>query len=257
MSDVAILLDLTCIVKKGDIVSKMFQKIFKAFTLAEVLITLGVIGVVSAMTMPTLVKKHQQQVAVTQLKKAYSELNQAIKFSEAEYGDIENWDWEQLKALEFFNKYFSHYIKIKRTILANTGIKYYQISGAEENSLWILQDNSSRGGHLIMTNSGYGLILDKNSVVKTIMTIYIDINGNKGPNTFGKDVFVFGFLKNKKLLLPASWDDGKADNPITDRNILKDGPSRNNYQCNKTGRGLWCGALIMHDGWKIAPDYPW
>ena len=253
MSDIAIWLDLACIVKKGDIMNKNFQKIFMAFTLAEVLITLGVIGVVSALTMPTLVKKHQQQVAVTQLKKAYSELNQAIKFSEAEYGDIENWDWGQLEPLEFFNKYFSHYIKIKRTILANTGIKYYQISGAEEKQLWIL----SWGGHLIMTNSGYGIILEKNNFDKTGMYIYIDINGNKGPNTFGKDVFSFGFLKNKKLLLPVSWDDGKADNPITDRNILKNGPSKYNYQCNKTGKGLWCGALIMHDGWKIAPDYPW
>ena len=55
-------------------------------TVGEVLITLGVIGVVAAMTMPTLIKKYQQHVAVTQLKKAYTELNQAIKFSEAEYG---------------------------------------------------------------------------------------------------------------------------------------------------------------------------
>ena len=45
------------------------------FTLAEVLVTLGIIGVVSAMTLPTLVKNHQRQVYVTQLQKVYKDLH--------------------------------------------------------------------------------------------------------------------------------------------------------------------------------------
>ena len=49
----------------------------KGFTLAEVLVTLGIIGVVSAMTIPTLVKNHQRTVYVTQLKKVVTELAQA------------------------------------------------------------------------------------------------------------------------------------------------------------------------------------
>ena len=116
---------------------------------------------------------------------------------------------------------------------------------------------NSGGGHLIMTNSGYGIMLLKNVSPTRLLELYIDINGNKGPNTLGKDVFGFYLLKNKKLILPVAWEDGQYDNPITDREILKNGPSLNSYQCNKTGRGLWCGALIMQDGWKIAPDYPW
>ena len=101
------------------------MKKLNGFTLAEVLITLGVIGVVSALTMPALIKKYQQHVTVTQLKKAYTELNQAVKFAEAEYGDMENWDWD-LSSIDFFNKYLSHYIKIKETtrgLLILTDIK--------------------------------------------------------------------------------------------------------------------------------------
>ena len=41
-----------------------------AFTLAEVLITLGIIGVVAALTIPTLIQKYEKQVYITQLKKA-------------------------------------------------------------------------------------------------------------------------------------------------------------------------------------------
>ena len=49
------------------------------FTLAEVLVTLGIIGVVSAMTIPSLVKNYQRQVYVTQLRKVYNEVGQAVQ----------------------------------------------------------------------------------------------------------------------------------------------------------------------------------
>ena len=48
------------------------------FTLAEVLVTLGIIGVVSAMTVPTLMQNHQRKTYVTQLHKSYNELSQAL-----------------------------------------------------------------------------------------------------------------------------------------------------------------------------------
>ena len=58
----------------------------KAFTLAEVLITLGIIGVVAAMTIPTLMTKYQKHVALTRLKKTYSQLNQVFKLLNEEQG---------------------------------------------------------------------------------------------------------------------------------------------------------------------------
>ena len=48
-----------------------------AFTLAEVLITLGIIGVVAAMTMPSLIQNYQEKATVTKLKKCYSLVSQA------------------------------------------------------------------------------------------------------------------------------------------------------------------------------------
>ena len=54
------------------------MKKIKAFTLAEVLVTLGIIGVVSAMTVPTLMQNYQKKSYVTQLHKVYNELQQSI-----------------------------------------------------------------------------------------------------------------------------------------------------------------------------------
>lgn len=62
-----------------------------AFTLAEVLITLGIIGVVAALTITSLVTRYQKKQTVVQLKKAYSRLLNAFETAEAEYGPISSW----------------------------------------------------------------------------------------------------------------------------------------------------------------------
>ena len=62
-----------------------------AFTLAEVLITLGIIGVVAALTLPTLIQNQQEKEKVVRLKKAYSILNNAIQRAITEDGPISSW----------------------------------------------------------------------------------------------------------------------------------------------------------------------
>ena len=63
----------------------------RGFTLAEVLITLGVIGVVAAMTLPSLISKYQEQVTVNHLLKTYSMLSQAVQRMQTDYGTIDTW----------------------------------------------------------------------------------------------------------------------------------------------------------------------
>lgn len=64
----------------------------KAFTLAEVLITLGIIGVVAALTLPSLIQEHREKARVERVKKAYSVLSQAFTLAVQEYGDIDGWE---------------------------------------------------------------------------------------------------------------------------------------------------------------------
>ena len=61
---------------------------FNAFTLAEILITLGIIGVVAALTVPSLIQNHKKHVIETKLKHVYSIMNQAITMSEIDNGVI-------------------------------------------------------------------------------------------------------------------------------------------------------------------------
>ena len=200
------------------------------------------------MTVPTLINNYQKRATVVKLKKAYTDLSKAIKFSEAQYGDINSWNWD-LDNQAFFDKYFSHYIKIKQTTKNNEDISYYRLSGQKETNFSPISNPN-----IIITKSVYWILYNRHT---DYISLLIDINGADKPNTFGKDLFVYFLFKDKNLLIPHAWSDGGEDNPITNRNILKNGPSYNSYQCNKNARGMWCAALIMADGWEIKNDYPW
>ncbi len=63
-----------------------------AFTLAEVLITLGIIGVVAALTLPTLITSYREKQRVSQLKKTYSALQQAFTMAQEKHGEYQYWE---------------------------------------------------------------------------------------------------------------------------------------------------------------------
>lgn len=62
-----------------------------AFTLAEVLITLGIIGVVAAITLPSLIQNYREKQRITQLKKAYSVMQNAFLMAKEDYGEVTDW----------------------------------------------------------------------------------------------------------------------------------------------------------------------
>lgn len=87
-------------------------KIFTAFTLAEVLITLGIIGVVAALTMPALIAKYDEMVIVNKLKRSYSEIANAIELRKLELGTSDyaeqfNPNLSSTEQLEGFAKYLN------------------------------------------------------------------------------------------------------------------------------------------------------
>ena len=63
----------------------------QGFTLAEVLITIGIIGVVAAITIPTLIQNFKKQETSARLKKFYSMMSQALIMSQEDNGMIEDW----------------------------------------------------------------------------------------------------------------------------------------------------------------------
>ena len=149
------------------------MKKFYAFTLAEVLITLGIIGVVAAMTLPTLTQKQNERETVVRLKKAYSLLSQAVLAEMAENGTVDTWGLgntdsgqtdndgniiADISGKEKFTKILHKHLKSELYGTTTTTIKQYNLNGDFINALE--QDNGVINGAIRLSDgtillSGY------------------------------------------------------------------------------------------------------
>lgn len=189
----------------------------QAFTLAEILITLGVIGVVVSFTMPSLIQKHKEKVTVNKVKTALSLVNQAYTFARAEGDEINYWFSENSTFVTddegnnlqndsgrnnqdiFWDKLVPYLKILTRCKASDTGCKtiteMYSLSGHARNidlkSYSII--NLTNG----MTLLG-GWISNFNCKEKELCGDFaVDINGIENiPNTVGKDIFYFSIQKN-------------------------------------------------------------
>ena len=241
----------------GDMIHHCDNK--KAFTLAEVLITLGIIGVVAALTMPALIANYQKKQTIAQLKKAYSILNQAYERSVLENGDVETWDWQGVSTPESFAQiYIIPYLKGVNKM--NTSkIKWLALDKSNIYGFDICSDYILPDGMIIKFTS---LVGTSANLRKTHLQISIDINGDRDPNRFGRDVFVFSIFpfseQSRGKVVPGTNDqcgNGAIHNELTRERLTTSGCAT--CKSDYTGYGYGCAALIMKDGWQIKDDYPW
>lgn len=209
-----------------------------AFTLAEVLVTLGILGVVAAVTMPTLINNHQRKVHITQLRKFYTELSQASIRYMSDHNALSMKEAglrSQQAAEEFINQYFN----VVQTCTSQSdcmSVSYKKISGAQS---W----NSSRTKFAALSSGasfGYGYVTNNNYYV---MSFDLDTNGAKGPNVVGRDFFVI-YLYN----------DGKIDEAVSHAApaTREERESVYNSGC-AAANSNWSGCFgkILNDNWEM------
>ena len=229
-----------------------------AFTLAEVLITLGIIGIVAALTIPTLVSEYQKKQTVTALRKSYATLQQALLMSQNDNGPVESWD-TSLNGNEFFVKYIADYVKSSANFTSAELWKLaprYMLNGSVYNGT-TYDRFSSKSAHFVLSD-GTLITTSLDADYEGGLWVGIDVNGTAAPNTIGKDTFLF-FLSSKYGLKPLG-DEGtyttwRFPYGKYSRDYVISLSSVN--ACNGQKNGYWCAALIFHDGWQIKEDYPW
>ena len=211
------------------------QKKKAAFTLAEVLITLGIIGIVAAMTLPTIITKYQKQVTQNKLKKFYSVMTQAIKLSEVENGDYPSWapTSEDARSSENFEKWYNQYldkyiISINKKKLSDIS---YQV-GFKDGSGFVayIMDNVSLAIFYCTELKYCGT---EKFDGKVTFLFFLSKESKGYFNGAG-----FGYSRNS-LLSYCKY--GNVDNP----------------DVSSAGRRHYCAGLIQTDGWEIKDDYPW
>lgn len=233
-----------------------------AFTLAEVLITLGVIGVVAAITLPAMIHNYKKYVIETRLKAITSTFMQAFKMAEAEYGDISTWDVSST-SLEFWKKYVLSYMSGvtigKKTELSNYGYKTPILY--TDGSVYRALDSKYTRAYLkngAQMNFNYGYATKENGE-KVMFQFWttIDINGSKGPNILGIDNFdlVKTVDYRQPMLDGADMIINKHYEPDTYELSYDKYTEDELYEQCET-KGTTCGGIIQRNGWKIPDNYP-
>ena len=176
----------------------------KAFTLAEVLITLGIIGVIAAITLPSLVHNVQNYILQNQLKKTYSELNQISKLFYDDYGVsvpefVMTSGWGPF-IKQVFPKYLKMYSKVDDWTFGDTDPDTGSNTDTMPYQLYALGGTKAvpsfcdLSGFYVDINGRYYSFNDPPSKDnQNGPTICVDINGAKRPNMYGKDFFLFVF----------------------------------------------------------------
>lgn len=173
----------------------------KGFTLAEVLITLGIIGVVAALTLPALIQNYQKKATATSVKKAYSELNQVIERAKADYGDPSGWSYyEQDNLAKWVQTYIEPYVKVISSGPCSSG-KCMGIVGIHALGYNVASNsaNASYPQYMVVKGGGsvaYGFYRYA-SVYEPITRVKVYIRNPKKYAFLGKDVFTFIFDKRE------------------------------------------------------------
>ena len=158
------------------------------FTLAEVLITLTIIGVIAAITIPTLSRKWRDHADVQKVKEAYSILSNAYQLAIKEHGSFAGLSKDQRI------EYLLPYLKYEKIAIG------YNIKGFEQ--------TYSLSGRVVALNYEKFILL-KNGMLFAVQpqygssdTFIVDINGPKKPNKVGYDIFWFPTDQNNGIILP-------------------------------------------------------
>lgn len=193
------------------------------FTLAEVLVTLGLIGVISAITIPTLAYNYRAKVLEEQFKSTYSEIREIgsrLNYDKGDVGtyanktDFDDWELEFMSMINGGNNLLSGLTSGSGDNNITTNLrKIYKEGGGSPGPYRFNLGASGRVQAGIVCDNG-SIWLDSKGRLWTFnaesRVICVDINGTANPNRFNIDLFAFIPMDAKQV---ATWVYDDAENP--------------------------------------------
>ena len=231
-----------------------------AFTLAEVLITLGILGVIAAISLPNLASNVSATQLAASLKTTQAsisdKLDAALAFEDVpNVRDLKAFDCTTLPELY---KGLSKYLRLDAVTEDH---KVYALNDGSLVETWKAADirqtntkafiyitdftaDATSTGTLAIKQNG-GQVLRRSAIV------YLDVNGYTKPNRYGYDVYKYYLAQNGRL-----YPVGGSDVSLFDTNGASDESSdwengNENYACNWNSVGYGCAGRIEDEGWKI------
>ena len=247
-----------------------------AFTLAEVLITLSILGVIAAISIPNMVNNFRKKQTEVALLRAYTMIEKALDVSQAIYGPYKTWDGINNNTCVSNTGFAEKYILPGLPQIAYkcnySGTNGYQVrtkcfkdnpkdvTGALYTSGWADYNGASHNAAYRLKNGMSIGFLNGYYAAHfcTILIMTVDINGpDKGKNQFGSDIFFFSLkYRTQVSTIEPVFEPGM----LGLNNKYASGIDKNCSINSKTSDGVLkgglCAAKIAKNGWKIPKDYP-
>ena len=214
------------------------RKLF-GFTLAEVLVTLGIIGVVSAMTVPTLMQNYQRQSFVTQLHKVYNEMSQALLRYQTDRNAL-NFKEAGLNGEDAVADFVRNYFKVVQDCGATqtpcfpSTSTYHKLDGTTITAWYGKRHFALASGASIAT-----FYRGDNNITSELV---VDVNGFKGPNIAGRDLFMLYIYNTGEI------DDLTGISPT---DAVRDTAYSTYCQSNTPANYHGCFGKILKDNWEM------
>lgn len=240
----------------------------KGFTLVEVVLTLSIIGVIAATTIPTMIHYTNKKATIEQLKKSAATLNQAIYNATITNGELNTWSWQTDDGIfNIMQNVITPRLNVGYMCSGSTGTnshcvyKIQTLGGNEEDidkafiakTRVLLNDGSlvafTDANSFLSPDSSEGDDGDDDSIdkptnsvcnwggnPKTLCGVFmVDVNGNKKPNMVGKDIFYYGVYLSGTVL-PYGANEGDE---FIEQN------------CTAGSSGTTCAAKITRNSWDV------
>ena len=236
------------------------------FTLAEVLVTLGIIGVVSAMTIPTLMQNHQKKVYITELHKVYNELNQVLLKYQTDKNAI-NLTEAGVRSDAAMGTFIRNQFKVVKDCTGDPtdclADSYTNMNGGAVRSYsdttapcFVLASGAAICAKYqvsereLVNDSGVVVGISLDYIANLMGDLIIDINGKQGPNVVGRDLFVAGI-----------YSDGSVKSALQGPRLIMPGEEikTNLAKCQsatkieRQGDASYCFNEILSNNWEM--DY--
>jgi prepilin-type N-terminal cleavage/methylation domain-containing protein len=181
----------------------------KGFTLAEVLITLGIIGVVAALTIPALVGKYQEKVLKTQFKKMYATINTALQKTYFDLGEQQTCGYydtegevqkEGADCMDFLDE-FAKNMGVIKTCRGNAFADgcvpdYSDTDFSSSGGCGWFRGTHIKNGNIVYVFKDGSIIVPYSDAPRNHGhgLLGFDVNGMKGPNKPGYDFFAINMV---------------------------------------------------------------
>jgi len=222
-----------------------------------VLITLAIIGIIAAITIPSLVANHQKTALEAQFAKGYRTIMQMTNLSNSEINWIDGLDWKneysQEDKINIVKTHFLPYLNVAKVCfedsVAQGCLKSLDYKGLNGNNNSLSKYVNTAGVVLADGSTMYFIFWkDCLNTGTRCISITLDTNGSKKPNVVGYDYHTFNIFPYTNMPYP---NQKYSHNDMESGELVENDTEEIYRQCSENNAGFSCTTRIILDGFKI------